>query len=74
MTHLIIIVPDEHGWIVRSNALTTDMTFKSGAQAETTAQRLARQFAAAGEPVELQVFLRDGTLAGRYAYGASRAA
>ena len=74
MSHLIIVIPDERGWIVRSDAFSADMAFQSGAQAETNARQIAKQFAASGEAAELQVFLRDGSLAGRYAYGASRAA
>lgn len=74
MTHLIIVIPDGQDWLVRSSAFSADLGFKSGALAEATARRIAGQLAAAGEPAELQVFLRDGALAGRYAYGASRAA
>jgi len=74
MTHLIIVIPNEDGWIVRSASLGADIGFRSGAQAEAMGRRVAQQLAMDGEAAELRIFLRDGTLAGRSAYGASRAA
>ena len=74
MTHLIIVIPHEDSWIVRSTSLPADMGFRSGAQAEAMARAIATQFAMGGEAAELHVFLRNGTLAGRSAYGSSRAA
>jgi len=74
MTHLIVVVPSEDGWIVRSSSLGADIGFRSGAQAEAMGRQVAQRFAMDGDAAELRIFLRDGSLAGRSAYGASRAA
>jgi hypothetical protein len=40
--------------------------FVSGAKAEDAALRLGTSLANAGEPAEIQVYLRGGALAGRF--------
>jgi hypothetical protein len=74
MTHLILVIPADDGWAVRSASLGAEIGFRSGAQAEAMGRQVAQRFAMDGEAAELQIFLRDGTLAGRSAFGASRAA
>ncbi len=66
MTHVISVVPADRGWMVRSAAFENDMAFLSGAKAEAAARRLGLTLADQGEPVEIRIFLRDGSLAGRF--------
>ena len=61
----IEIVPAEGGWMVRSDAVENDLFFKSGASAESAAIRLAQGLADAGEHSDVQIYLRDGSLARR---------
>jgi len=65
MTRTISVTPVGDGWTVRSDTFDGDMMFLSGAKAEATARRLARTLAVGGETVEVNIFLRDGTLGGR---------
>ena len=48
------------------DTLEQGMMFLSGAEAEHAACQLAERYAAAGHATEIEVFLRDGALAGRY--------
>ena len=66
MPQKIIIRPLDLGWAVELDRLDAAMVFKSGAQAERAARRLAERLADAGESAELVIHLRDGTLAGRF--------
>jgi len=66
----ISVVPAGEGWAVRSPAFENDMFFQGGAKAETTARRLADQYARAGIAAEVNVFLRDGALAGSFRHPA----
>lgn len=65
MALLISVAPAGEGWAVRSEALDSDLTFDAGGRAEAVARALAVQYAAAGRPTEVEIFLRDGALAGR---------
>jgi hypothetical protein len=67
MPHLITVSPLGEGWTLRSATLDNDMVFQSGAQAEAAAKALAERLNAAGEAVTLEIRLRDGRLAGRFA-------
>jgi hypothetical protein len=42
------------------------MMFLSGAEAESAARALAQRYSDVGQPTEIEVYLRDGSLAGRY--------
>lgn len=42
------------------------MLFLSGAEAEGAARSLAKRYAEVGQSTEIQIFLRDGSLAGRH--------
>jgi hypothetical protein len=70
----ITILPAEEGWTLRAPAVGADVFFLKGGQAETAGRALASRLAAAGEDVELEVVLRDGTLAARIAFPAALAA
>ena len=68
MMQAITVAPSAEGWIVKSDAVPREMFFSSGASAEAAARNLGAQIAGDGEEVEIEIFLRDGTLGGRYAY------
>ena len=63
---VISITAAQAGWRVQGDTLENGMMFLSGAEAEHAAKQLAQRYADAGQPTEIEVFLRDGTLAGRY--------
>ena len=63
---VISITAAQAGWRLQGDTLENGMMFLSGAEAETAARLLAQRYADAGQPTEIEVFLRDGTLAGRY--------
>jgi hypothetical protein len=64
---IIEITATEGGWMVRSNAIVNEQFFKSGASAESAAIRLAQGLAEAGEGASVEIYLRDGSLARRFA-------
>ena len=66
MSLMISITAVQDGWSVQGDTLENGMMFLSGAEAEIAARRLARRYTDAGRPTEIEVFLRDGSLAGRY--------
>ena len=68
MIQAITVAPSAEGWTVRSDAFDSEMFFRSGASAEAAARNLAARIADTGMDVEVEIFLRDGALAGRYAY------
>jgi hypothetical protein len=64
----ITIVPAEGGgWMVRCSGLANDLFFRSGSSAEAAAIRVAQGYADAGEPSEVAIYLRDHSLAKRFA-------
>ena len=71
MTYAITVSPAELGWVVRGETLENELQFLSGAKAETAARSLAARMALSGSAAEIQIFLRDGTLAQRVQYGAA---
>ena len=74
MSHLVTVSPVNDLWVVRSPGLPQEMPFRSGGQAESAARRLAAAAAQAGVPAALEIYLRDGSLAGRVEYPARAAA
>jgi hypothetical protein len=69
MTYAITVSPAEPGWVVRGETLENEMQFMSGAKAEIAARSLATRMAQGGLTTEIQIYLRDGTLAQRVQYG-----
>jgi hypothetical protein len=70
MALLISVAPAGDGWAVRSEALERDLTFDRGARAEAAARALADRYAKSGRHAEVEIFLRDGALAGRFIHPA----
>ena len=66
MSLTICITAAQDGWRVEGDTVENGMMFLSGAEAENAARRLAQRYSDAGQPTEIEVFLRDGSLAGRY--------
>lgn len=60
------VTPAGTGWAVHCDDIDNEMMFRSGAKAEAAARRLAQALADAGEPVEIEIHLRDGGHAARF--------
>ena len=71
--NMIYVEPMAEGWAVRQDLVDNHQVFSSGAKAEDAALRLAVRLAKAGQPSEVQVYLRGGALGGRFACPASDA-
>jgi hypothetical protein len=67
MTYVISVTPTSAGWTVSGDGVTEEMVFTTGGRAEQAARRLAEGLARSGQMVELRIYLRDGSLAGRMA-------
>ncbi len=67
MINVIYVEPMADGWAVRQDEVVNPQVFSSGAKAEDAALRLAQRLADAGQASEVQVYLRDGVLGGRFA-------
>jgi hypothetical protein len=66
MVSVIVVEPFAQGWAVRQPSVNNSQVFVSGAKAEDAAKRLGMRLAGAGLPAEIQVYLRNGALAGRF--------
>jgi hypothetical protein len=66
MDQAITVAPSGAGWTVKSTPFDNEMFFSSGRTAEAAAHDLAARIAGANSVVVIEVFLRDGSLAGRY--------
>jgi hypothetical protein len=66
MVSVIVVEPFAQGWAVRQPSVNNSQVFVSGAKAEDAARRLGARLARAGLPAEIQVYLRNGALAGRF--------
>ena len=66
MFHEIRVTPAGGGWAVKADGFDNEMLFFSGASAESAARKLAAKVADAGKAAEILIFLRDGSLAGRF--------
>ena len=67
MEQAIIVEPSGDAWVVRSAHFDNAMFFRSGECAETAARDLGTKMARASVAVVMEIFLRDGSLGGRYA-------
>jgi xanthine/CO dehydrogenase XdhC/CoxF family maturation factor len=68
MTFAITVHPAGQGWAVSAPDLADEIYFISGGKAEAAARALARRLARAGKSVELEIVLRDGSIATRALY------
>ena len=66
MVQRIYVEPAGAGWAVRPEGFANAMLFHSGAKAERSARKLAQNMAVSGQPAEIQVLLRDGSVGGRF--------
>ena len=66
MVHVITVAATEGGWAVRHDVAANAMLFTSGAKAERAARKRGVTLAQSGAPTEIQIFLRDGSLGGRF--------
>ena len=58
--------PFEGSWSLTADFFDNEMLFASGQRAEDAARTLGRKVADTGEPVQIEIWIRDGTLAGRF--------
>jgi hypothetical protein len=68
MDQAIVVEPSAEGWVVKSPSFDNEMFFRSGENAEVAARRLGAKLAHANASVVIEIFLRDGSLGGRYVY------
>ena len=68
MEQAITVTPISDGWTIKCTARERDLSFRSGAQAEAAAHGLAAEIAEAGDAAVIEIYLRDGTLGGRYVH------
>ena len=54
------------GWMLEVDGVQNSQHFRTGAQAETAAKDLAGRLSDAGQGSEIVIFLRDGTVGGRF--------
>ena len=54
------------GWQLTIDGISNPMMFRSGREAEKAARRLADRLARAGEASEIRLYLKDGSLGGRF--------
>jgi hypothetical protein len=66
MDQAIIVEPSAGGWAVKAPRFANEMFFKSGESAEAAARQLGTKIARASGAVVIEIFLRDGSLGGRY--------
>jgi hypothetical protein len=64
---VITVTPFPGGWRVACEGQVQDQLFQSGATAEAAARQLGAAIARGGRAAEIRIFLRDGSLAGRFA-------
>jgi len=68
MPCFIFVEPSSDGWIVRGDFRDSPLMFPTGARAEQAARDWAHRLADGGEPVVLEIRLRDGARAGRFLF------
>ncbi len=70
----ISITPAGDSWALRSDALGLHQVFASGGRAEASGRELAGCLAREGRAVQLEITLRDGTVAAVIPFGTAAAA
>jgi hypothetical protein len=73
MIQVISVEPLASGWALRQASVENPQVFTSGAKAEDAAMNLGARLAEAGRSTEIRVYLRDGTLGGRFVCPATEA-
>jgi len=68
MPCFVFVEPSGDGWIVRGDFSESPLEYATGARAEQAARDLSHRLADAGEPVVLEIRLRDGARAGRFLF------
>ncbi|MDB5425607.1 MAG: hypothetical protein JWQ29_3023 [Phenylobacterium sp.] len=68
MQQPIIVEPSAEGWVVKSAHFDNEMFFRSGESAEVAARDLGARMARESASVVMEIFLRDGSLGGRYVW------
>jgi hypothetical protein len=66
MDQAITVAASGDGWTVKASPFDNEMFFSSGRTAEAAALELGARIVEADSIVVIEVFLRDGSLAGRY--------
>lgn len=66
MVQVITVAPIADGWSVKHDVADNASIFKSGAKAEAAARQLGGTLARLGEAAEIRIYLRDGSLGGRF--------
>jgi hypothetical protein len=69
--HHVYVLPVQAGWLVTTSVLKATLAFRSGAQAEVQARRLATCLAAGGAAAWLVIHDRSGTVIERSVYRAA---
>jgi hypothetical protein len=67
----ITIAPADDGWAIKSAPIHLDLTFASGRRAEAHGREVAQRMAEAGQAVELEIILRDGSVAATIPFAAA---
>ncbi len=72
MTHVTYsVLPIDGGWLVETPPGDESFSFVAGSKAEAKARELAeRSWLNDGVPADVSIKLRDGSLLGRWSYGA----
>jgi hypothetical protein len=68
MVQEIMVAPSADGWMVRTATFDSEMFFCAGSKAEAAAYSLGTKIAQVGEAVKIEIFLRDGSLGGRFIF------
>jgi hypothetical protein len=72
MTEVIIVASRRGAWTVGRWVKNSSQTFRSGATAQAAAQQLGDAIARGGKPAEVQILMRDGSVAERFLFPALR--
>jgi hypothetical protein len=70
MSLVISVQPQGDIWTVRSEVLHQELIFDKGGRAEAAARKLADQLAHKGLWARVEIYLRDGVLAGYFTHPA----
>jgi hypothetical protein len=65
MSRTIAVRAAAFGWSLCIDQQPGALLFATGAKAEAMARNLARRLAEAGQTIDILIYLRDGSLAGR---------